>query len=99
MGQGASSGKEAMYRDEQMFGDDRLFKVPEEHMQRQLHKHIGPLTYRSRQCTFIGKGTATLISPNLILTSAHNLYSKNTGEVYYDFKFYPGQCGPLEKCY
>ena len=35
----------------------------------------------------------------MVLTVAHNLYNYKSGEFYYDFKFYPGQCGPLEKYY
>ena len=57
------------------------------------HRHIGALIFTSRRIKRPGKGTATLISPNLIITSAHNLYNKTTGEVYYDFRFYPGQYG------
>jgi V8-like Glu-specific endopeptidase len=66
-------------------------------MQKPIHKFTGALTFRSRSRTELGKGTATLISPNLVLTSAHNIYNKEKGEVYYDLRFYPGQCGVLDK--
>ena len=66
-----------------------------EEMKNPIHKLIGAFTFRSRKSDLLGKGTGTLISPDLVLTSAHNLYSWQTGEFYFDFKFYPGQCGPL----
>ena len=40
-----------------------------------------------------------MISPNLVLTVAHNIYNRQTGEIYKDFKFYPQQFGKLEDPY
>ena len=37
-----------------------------------------------------------LISPNLVLTCAHNICNKRTGDYYIKFKFYPGQAGLLD---
>ena len=69
-------------------------------METPLHRYIGAITFRSRfNQKQLGKGTGTLISPNLVLTVAHNIYNRNTGEIYKDFKFYPQQFGKLDDPY
>ena len=83
------------YTDEAMFGSDRLFKVPPEDMHKPMHRHIGALTFSSRRTPDLGKGSGTLISPDLVLTAAHNIYNADTGEVHFNFRFYPGHCGLL----
>jgi V8-like Glu-specific endopeptidase len=58
-----------------------------------LRRSIGALTFQTPQDE--GKGTAVLISPNLILTCAHNIYDKEKRIEYKDFKFYlavHGEC-------
>jgi V8-like Glu-specific endopeptidase len=62
-----------------------------------LHRHIGALLFTDTRTTYKGKGSGILISPNLVLTSAHNIY--NRGILNTDFKFYPGLNGELQQFY
>jgi V8-like Glu-specific endopeptidase len=47
----------------------------------------------------MAKGSAAIISPNLILTAAHNVFNKSYQKEYDDFKFYLGAEGVSEKYY
>lgn len=47
----------------------------------------------------VGLGTGILLSPDLVLTSAHNLVLWKDHKMYSKFRFYPGQSGPLQKYY
>jgi V8-like Glu-specific endopeptidase len=62
------------------------------------HKWIGALTFQVRKGT-VGKGTAVLISKNLILTAAHNLYDRDLKTSHTKFKFYLAACGMVEDYY
>jgi V8-like Glu-specific endopeptidase len=44
-------------------------------------------------------GSGVLISRDLILTAAHNLYDKDLRKENEEFKFYLGACGTAEKYY
>ena len=66
-------------------------------MKKLPHCSIGALLSKSRKhLDAFNYGTGTLISHDLVLTSAHNLYNYSTGEVYKEIKFYPGQDGDLK---
>ena len=64
------------YQDEAMFFQDVLCRIDKEQMETPLHRFIGVLTFRSRTREELGRGTGTLISPNLVLTVAHNIYCR-----------------------
>lgn len=62
-----------------------------------LHKNIGALLCKCRSVPGqIVRGSGLLISPDLVLSVAHNIYNGSLREKYYDFCFYPGQSGALE---
>ena len=73
--------------------------VSKEEMNQVPHKLIGALTYSSPALSSLLVGSAILIAPNLILTCAHNLYSKQSGELFCNFKFYPGLHGRMSHFY
>ena len=66
-------------------------------MDEQLHKDIGALTSKAKNCPDLVKGSGALISENLVLTAAHNLYNCGTREFYSDLRFYPKQHGDLDR--
>ena len=68
-------------------------------MKKLPHKHIGSITFTSTKTHALGKGTGILISANLVLTCAHNIYDKINSQLFRDHKFYPGLNGILEDGY
>lgn len=79
-----------MYIEQKDIGNEALMKMSEylikKHLLLLLRKSLGALTFETRNG--IGKGTAVLISGNLILTCAHNIYDKVINYAYTNFKFY-----------
>jgi V8-like Glu-specific endopeptidase len=52
-----------------------MLAIGSEHLKTVMHRSIGALIfYNSRQQLCVGSGVA--ISPNLVLTAAHNVYDK-----------------------
>lgn len=66
-----------------------------------MFRHIGALRFRNKMVKSALCGTGCLISPNLVLTAAHNIFHSVTKELNTDLEFYPGQYGILEEenCY
>lgn len=74
---------------------------PEEHQQLPF-KYIGALEMFAKSLP--GKtirGSGILISSNLVLTAAHNVWANKVSQEVSNIKFYPGVCGFLDesKCY
>ena len=61
------------YHHDKAFRTETLSPVPTFDMQQRLNKHIGALISTDSQ-GLLRQGTAVLISPNLVLTSAHNVF-------------------------
>jgi V8-like Glu-specific endopeptidase len=74
---------------------DLLYRVKEKEMKDIPHRLIGVLLCRAKTRGTLIKGTAFLISPDLVLTCSHNLYDKEYSEEYYNVRFYPGHFGVL----
>lgn len=69
-------------------------------MEELLHKNIGPLIIHFKSLPGKpAKGSGLLISPNLVLTTAHNIYNHIKREKFQKCWFYPGQCGALNEGY
>lgn len=63
------------YIEEKIIKKNKLMKVSAREMRSGFHRWIGAITFNDcfgRE----GKGSAVLISKNLILTAAHNIYNK-----------------------
>ena len=65
-------------------------------MSKSIHKTIGPLIFRNKANSLVGKGTGILISPNLVLTGAQNIWNRKANSENDEFAFYPGQYGELK---
>ena len=74
-----------------------MLRVHLDDMQNLLHKNIGPLISEDQNAIHKMSGTAFLISPNLVLTCAHNIYYRPKNIMYQKLLFYPGQCGELKE--
>ena len=85
------------YEDEGSMGGEPLYQVtPKEHTMR-LHKYIGALLASNKNAPGeIIMGSGVLISPDLVLTAAHNVWYRKVNQENCDIKFYPQLCGPLK---
>ena len=64
-------------------------------MKKPQHKHIGAITFNMGDGN-PGGGTGLLISPNIVLTAAHNTFNIRSKKCYDDFLFYPGVYGEMD---
>ena len=62
-----------VYQDEAMLNYKKLYKVSSDKIGERPHCHIGAILFEARYKE--GKGSGILISPDLVLTAAHNVFS------------------------
>ncbi len=77
-----------------------MIEVTAEEQTEELHRHIGALI--SENVKYPGKsivGSGILISPNIVLTVAHNVWCRNFANKNINIRFYPGQRGFLKNPY
>ena len=65
------------YINEVIVEGDKLGEVSKKAMDEKLHRNIVYIVWRNHKFNQIGRGTGLLISSDLILTCAHNLYNTN----------------------
>lgn len=69
-------------------------------MMRELpHRLIGAVIFKKHNKADISLGTGILISPDIVLTAAHNLYNFKNKAEHKKFRFYLGQSGRLTSYY
>jgi hypothetical protein len=63
------------FRNEKLVRNEDLFPISKQDLKSILHRSIGAITFLNgmKQLTM---GSGVLISPDLVLTVAHNLYDK-----------------------
>ena len=84
------------YVNEVIVAGDKLGEVSKKAMDEKLHRNIVYIVWKNHQFNQIGRGTGLLISSDLILTCAHNLYNPNFQLVPKEsFEIYRAPCGPL----
>lgn len=70
-----------------MLPNEELFKISEEDLELKLHRSIGALMFSDKNGNS-SAGTGVLISKDIVLTSAHNIFDKKENARFMDFKFY-----------
>ncbi len=85
------------YNDEVCFFGVKPAKVPVDEMRELPHSLLGVITMDIEGSSDPGVGTGILISPNLVLTAAHNLWNK--GKPCDNFRFYLAHNGLLGQSY
>jgi V8-like Glu-specific endopeptidase len=65
--------------EEKLILNEKLFPVEKELLKTFIHQSIGAFTF-TNSSKFPCAGSGVLVSRNLILTAAHNLYDKKTNQ-------------------
>jgi V8-like Glu-specific endopeptidase len=86
------------YKDNKLVRNEELSPVERHDLKSTLHRSMVALTFVNgmrKLCV----GSGVLISPNLVLTAAHNVYDKNYQSEHDNFKVYQGADGVAKKYY
>jgi V8-like Glu-specific endopeptidase len=79
--------------EEKMVGGTKdLFLITGKSLKAFPHNCIGALTFVNK-VKKVCKGTGVAISPDLVLTVAHNVYDRNYGRQFENFRFFLGADG------
>jgi V8-like Glu-specific endopeptidase len=86
------------YENNKLVRNEGIFPVEKQDLKSVMHRSMVALTFLDgmrRPCV----GSGVLISPNLVLTAAHNVYDKEYKCEHDCFKVYQGADGVTEKYY
>ena len=86
---------EITYQDEVSVGLEEVKRVQDEDIDKPLHRYIGSLQFISSKGQAL-KGTAFLISPNILLTAGHNIYNTVFRSYNHSFIFFRGLHGEMK---
>ena len=80
-----------------MCGTDVLYEVKKKEMRQRMHRFMVAIVWRRTKhgVPSVGRGSGVLISPNLILTVAHNFFHNRERVENLYFELFIGQRGKL----
>lgn len=90
--------EEKLWEDELCFMGNEPARIDSRLMTKLPHRLIGLITFENANGC-LGVGTGILISRNLVLTVAHNVFDHSFKNNYRKHRFYRGICGKVDTYY